>query len=176
MTSLTLTENLDAATSNVNKENFLENLNENNLILEKSNFSIGNFEIFNNSTIEFCKNNNIDWMPGHLTFTDSGKILHGEIKKKKVLDKINHEFYNFGYPRCNDFKNKPETVKKRQSLIYDEKYKDLFNCIMIDTSNIYHVDIDTPDYHNCYDIMMEKYPYYKSMTKSYGCHIFIDSK
>lgn len=99
-----------------------------------------------------------------------------KLRKKKVLDKINHEFYNFGYPRCNDFKNKPETVKKRQSLIYDEKYKDLFNCIMIDTSNIYHVDIDTPDYHNCYDIMMEKYPYFKSMTKSYGCHIFIDSK
>lgn len=76
-------EKLSTPILNVNKDNFLENLNENNLILEKSNFSIGNFEIFNNSTIEFCKNNNIDWMPGHLTFTDSGKILHGEIKKKK---------------------------------------------------------------------------------------------
>ena len=45
----------------------------------------------------------------------------------------------------------------------------------MDTRNIYHIDIDVPDYNDeVFDEIAELTPYFKSTTKSYGKHILIN--
>ena len=45
----------------------------------------------------------------------------------------------------------------------------------MDTRNIFHIDIDVPEYDEIFDTIAELAPYFKSTTKSYGKHILIKS-
>lgn len=119
------------------------------------------------SLVDFCDQQNINWFPISLTITDD---------KKKLLNPINHSLYNFQRPKNTDFKNiEKQIIQQRQQLIYDNNIKkDLnLNAMWIDTSEVYHIDIDTPDYHAGFDSIAETTPYFKSMTKPYGKHILI---
>lgn len=119
------------------------------------------------SLVDFCDQQNINWFPISLTITDD---------KKKLLNPINHSLYSFQRPKNTDFKNiEKQIIQQRQQLIYDNKIKkDLnLNAMWIDTSEVYHIDIDTPDYDVGFDSIAETTPYFKSMTKPYGKHILI---
>jgi hypothetical protein len=85
-----------------------------------------------NSLIKFCNKNGIQWMPINLKIKDG----------KKDLEPISHSLYN-GRPKMTDFKEKPEIIKQRQDLIIDGKDNKLFNFIAMDTSRVFHIDIDT---------------------------------
>ena len=111
----------------------------------------------------FCNSNNILWFPIYL-------IIDG---KTKNLMSINHPLYN-GRPKQTDFKElSHDTILKRQALLHDPKWSQILNCIAMDTTQVKHIDIDTPDYDAEFDDIMSKTPYFKSMTKSYGRHILI---
>lgn len=115
------------------------------------------------SLAEFCTMNNILWFPINLTIDG----------KTKTLESISHPLYN-GRPKMTDFKElNIETIKKRQALLADPKWSQILNCIAMDTTQVKHIDIDTPEYDEGFDKMMETTPYFKSMTKSYGRHILI---
>lgn len=119
------------------------------------------------SLVDFCEKQNINWFPISLTITDD---------KKKLLNPINHQLYSFRRPKNTDFKNiEKQIIQQRQQLIYDNKIKKELNlnALWIDTSEIYHIDIDTPDYDEGFDAISEITPYFKSMTKPYGKHILI---
>ena len=119
------------------------------------------------SLVEFCNSNGINWFPISLTITQD---------KKKILNPINHTLYNFQRPKNTDFQNiDADVIKKRQLLLQDESIKQKLNLntMWIDTSKIYHIDIDTPNYDEGFDKISEHTPYFKSMTKEYGKHILI---
>jgi phage/plasmid-associated DNA primase len=119
------------------------------------------------SLVDFCEKNNINWFPISLTITDD---------KKKILNPINHELYKFQRPKNTDFKNEDiELINKRKELLKNDKLKKQLNlnAMWIDTSEVYHIDIDTPDYDYGFDHIAETTPYFKSMTKEYGKHILI---
>lgn len=115
------------------------------------------------SLADFCTTNNILWFPINLTIDG----------KTKTLESISHPLYN-GRPKMTDFKDlSEETIKKRQALLLETKWSKIFNCIAMDTTQIKHIDIDTPTYDEGFDEIMAQTPYFKSMTKSYGRHILI---
>ena len=119
------------------------------------------------SLVEFCNSNGINWFPISLTITQD---------KKKILNTINHTLYNFQRPKNNDFQNvDADIIKKRQLLLNDKNMtqKLNLNAMWIDTSEVYHIDIDTPNYDEGFDKIAEITPYFKSMTKEYGKHILI---
>ena len=134
--------------------------------------------------IDFLNKYEIDWFPINLTLTNDHNTVYsnGEIKKKKNLIPIEHELYkrttNEGHisykPSPDDFlKLPPHTIKARQELHISKEIK--FNSIWIDTSERYkHIDIDTPEYSDGFKYLLDTMPYYKSMTKSFGRHIFIE--
>jgi hypothetical protein len=45
--------------------------------------------------------------------------------------------------------------------------------LAIDTSKVYQIDIDCEEYDDYFKELMKSHPSYKSLTKSYGRHIFI---
>lgn len=115
------------------------------------------------SLANFCTSNNILWFPINLTIDG----------KTKTLESISHPLYN-GRPKMTDFKELSEdTIKKRQALLQDKKWSQILNCIAMDTTQVKHIDIDTPTYDEGFDKIMAQTPYFKSMTKSYGRHILI---
>lgn len=112
------------------------------------------------SYIEYLNNHEILWFPINLTITDGKKEL------KPVYDKNGKFLY---MPKQTDFKElSKEVIKQRQD-------NNDFEFIAVDTSHYYHIDIDTPDYPECFDEMMKEAPFIKSITKDYGRHIFITS-
>lgn len=116
-----------------------------------------------NSLPEFCDKHNILWFPIALTIDGS----------TKTLESISHPLYN-GRPKMTDFKELSfETIKKRQALLTDAKWSQILNVIAMDTTNVKHIDIDTPNYDEGFDKIMEITPYFKSLTKAYGRHAFI---
>ena len=120
------------------------------------------------SLVDFCEKHNIKWFPISLTITQD---------KNKILNPIQHTLYNFQRPKNTDFKNIDyDIIKKRHLLLNNEKTKQELNlnAIWIDTSEVYHIDIDTPDYDEGFDTIDT--PYFKSMTKEYGKHILIKMK
>jgi phage/plasmid-associated DNA primase len=119
------------------------------------------------SLVDFCEKQNINWFPISLTITDD---------KKKLLNPINHPLYNFQRPKNTDFKLiDKEIINQRKALLNNVTYKQKLNlnAVWIDTSEVYHIDIDTPDYDEGFDAISEITPYFKSMTKPYGKHILI---
>jgi len=116
------------------------------------------------SLATFCDKHNILWFPISLTITDN---------KKKELNVIHHPLYN-GRPKMTDFKELDiSIIKQRQQLLKDASWNKILNKIAIDTSSVYHIDIDTPDYDEGFDEIASISPYFKSMTKEYGKHILI---
>jgi hypothetical protein len=116
------------------------------------------------SLANFCDKHNILWFPISLTINAD---------KTKILNSIQHPLYN-GRPKMTDFKDLDNSIiKQRQELIRDPYWAKILNTIAIDTSQIYHIDIDTPNYDEGFDKIAETTPYFKSMTKEYGKHILI---
>lgn len=116
------------------------------------------------SLVDFCNLNDIKWFPISLTITDN---------KQKILNPIEHHLYN-GRPKMTDFKELDDSILiSRQKLLTDEYWRKHLNAIAMDTSKVFHIDIDTPDYDDGFDHIAETTPYFKSMTKSYGKHILI---
>jgi hypothetical protein len=111
-------------------------------------------------TIDFCNANDIEWFPINLTINGA----------KKDLNPINHKLYNFIRPDLHDFSDK-DLIRARQHLFASSP--ELFTHLCINTKTVFHIDIDTPEYSQGFDNMMFHCPYFKSMTKSYGRHIFI---
>jgi P4 family phage/plasmid primase-like protien len=116
------------------------------------------------SLANFCDKHNILWFPISLTINAD---------KTKILNSIQHPLYN-GRPKMTDFKDLDNSIiKQRQELMRDPYWAKILNTIAIDTSQIYHIDIDTPNYDEGFDKIAETTPYFKSMTKEYGKHILI---
>lgn len=111
-------------------------------------------------TIDFCDANNIEWFPINLTIDGN----------KKALNKIDHKLYGFQRPDLHDFSDM-DLIRSRQHLYKTQP--ELFTHLCVNTKKVYHIDIDTDDYHQGFDNMIYHCPYFKSMTKSYGRHIFI---
>lgn len=128
------------------------------------------------SLANYCTINNINWFPIHLT------INKVEGKNAKLLEKIMHPLYK-GFnqkgevvwrPMMTDFQTLDNaTIKARQELLNDPDWCDELNYIAMDTTFVKQIDIDSPDYPEGFDKIMEQTPYFKSMTKSYGRHILI---
>jgi hypothetical protein len=112
------------------------------------------------NTIDFCNANDIEWFPINLTINGA----------KKDLNPINHKLYNFIRPDLHDFSDM-NLIKARQHLYKTQP--ELFTHLCVNTKKVFHIDIDTNDYSQGFDNMMFHCPYFKSMTKSYGRHIFI---
>lgn len=110
-------------------------------------------------TTEFCKKWNIDWFPINLTISGT----------EKILNKIEHTLYNCARPNLQDFSDK-NLLKARQHLFRTQP--ELFTHLCMDTTNVFHIDIDTEDYQDEFDCIARVSPWFPSMTKSYGKHIF----
>lgn len=132
--------------------------------------------------IDFCEKHAIKWFPISLTIVRATENNEGS----KTLNSIYHPLYKgitsdgkpTNKPMMTDFEKLDETtLKKRQSLIYDDamvkKYN--LNCIGMDTSVYHHIDVDTKNYDEQYDEMRAIYPSFSSMRKPYGFHIVVKS-
>jgi P4 family phage/plasmid primase-like protien len=137
------------------------------------------------NVIDFLDKYEIDWFPINLNITTdhNTRYSNGELKKIKNLQPIDHELYkrttDKGYisykPSPSDFIDlPPHIIKARQQLYYSKEIK--FNSVWIDTGGRYkQIDIDTPEYAEGYKKLLDIMPYFKSKTKSFGRHIFIES-
>jgi len=121
--------------------------------------------------IDFCEKNKIMWRPLKLEIT----MKNG--KKKKDIKTMGGVM-----PDVNDFKNAEwvaNTLPKLQKFIKGLSVAEKTQYhIAIDTSKIYHLDVDwleTKKYSKeateLIDDLIEKCPYYKSTTKKLGKHI-----
>ena len=126
---------------------------------------------------DFFIANDIEWFPVAIEV----KTIKG--KPTKILCDIAHPSYkgvnNEGEtiftPKPNDFGTlTKEQLAERQSILQNSIYSNVKH-IAMDTRNIYHIDIDKPEYDELFDDIAELTPYFKSTTKSYGKHILIKS-
>ena len=126
---------------------------------------------------DFCIANNIEWFPVAIEV----KTIKG--KPTKILCDIAHPSYKgvdkdgetIFKPKPNDFGTlTKEQLAERQSILQNSIYSNVKH-IAMDTRNIYHIDIDKPEYDELFDDIAELTPYFKSTTKSYGKHILIKS-
>lgn len=124
--------------------------------------------------IDFLNDQDILWFPINLKLTKTGVMVNGEMKMKKELLPIKHPLYKStkGYiPSYKDFETlDEEIIRNRQKLISKYDY------IWVDTSQIYQIDIDTPKINDGLKRMIDQLPHYKSVSKSYGYHLFIDDE
>jgi P4 family phage/plasmid primase-like protien len=96
------------------------------------------------SGIEYLKSKNISWFPVYMDIVDGQKILKSY--PDGTMPKYNKDFDN------------QELIKYRQ-----ETYKT--NTIWIDTKDIAHLDIDTPEAHEKTKQLQETLPYFNSVRK-----------
>ena len=130
---------------------------------------------------EYLDNMRTSWFPINIEFIPDGKDDFGYPKLEKVLKPVYNELYKGktknGYetykPFPTDFILKPEIVEARKKAWYNGDIK--CNAIWIDTRNNHQLDIDTPKVHYNYQIIYEDVPYYKSCTKEYGKHYFLNT-
>lgn len=121
-----------------------------------------------NTIKDFCEKNKIKWFPIYLKIS-----TNEEGKSKKELMPIQHKSYNFSCPKTTDFsKLKKRELKSRQEILKLETYGHVRH-IAMDTSNFFHIDIDTDKYEKKYDDIAKETPYFNSTTKSYGKHILV---
>lgn len=121
------------------------------------------------SIIDFCNSKNILWFPIMLTINATEKLQNGETKFKKDL------VFSRYMPKSTDFDNLPvETILARQSLL--KTHRNEFNAIAIDCRKYYQVDYDTPDFPEDLNDFIHANPFYRSATKSYGKHVFIEAR
>lgn len=115
--------------------------------------------------IEFLNKHNIKWMPINLYVPNADEIANGV---KKELRDVPHALYRGAKPKMTDFVELSDThIKARQTIA------NLYDYIAIDTNNIHHIDIDTPDCPDKYLEIAQTAPWVKSVSKSYGKHIFV---
>ena len=136
--------------------------------------------------IDFCDKHGINWFPISLT------IQYDEKKGKNVkiinpirsihyfsLVKSKTQKYKSYRPKTTDFETlSVEEIQERQNLYKNEDTRKQYELthIAMETNKVFQVDIDTPDYQDGYKDLMEKTPFNKSSSKSYGRHIFITDK
>jgi RNAse (barnase) inhibitor barstar len=119
--------------------------------------------------IEFCEKHSIAWFPIYLNV-----YQNPDGSWNKDLMKITHISYSNKKPKQTDFNTLTiEEIKSRQDILKIEKFKNICEHIAIDTSKMFHIDIDIADYDEGYDKIAELAPWFASTTKSYGKHIFI---
>jgi len=125
--------------------------------------------------IEWLNKNNILWFPIMLDCSKNamknGKpviLKNGIVKKSKKIMPFYYESRH-KMPKMTDFKTltKAEILKR-------QKLAEATDFIAIDTETINHIDYDfegeQPEY---ITDLINKYPYFKSSTKSWGKHILI---
>lgn len=126
--------------------------------------SLGESQIIN-----FCEKHDIVWFPIHLNV-----YQNADGSWSKDIMPIKHDLYNHRRPKQTDYNTLPiEQINARKNLLKDSHWANICKHIAIDTSKMYHIDIDIADYHEGYDKMAEIAPWFASTTKSYGKHIFI---
>ena len=132
--------------------------------------------------IDFCNSLNIKWFPIILKIKNN----------KKMLCPVNHPLYkrlkedgtDTNVPHYKEFKTISDAnLKARQELFYSSEIMKYVNPsqllkIAMDTSEYFQIDIDTENInertlYNWIQNADTKSAYYKSLTKSYGYHIFI---
>lgn len=109
-------------------------------------------------TTDFCDANGIEWFGINLTIDGA----------KKTLNPIDNILYDNARPNLHNFNDR---LKARQHLFRTQPH--LFTHLCINTKNVYHIDIDVPEYECYFDNIAYNTPYFKSMTKEYGKHILI---
>ena len=129
-------------------------------------------------TISFLEKNNIKWMPVVLKNKIPVNINHEAYYRKNKKDKPTFTPNFIEFPTITD-----EILKERQDLFLNNEImnyvddKDVKIRLAIDTYNVFQIDIDSPDVDASFVCEMtmglNKTAYYKSLTKSYGKHIFI---
>jgi phage/plasmid-associated DNA primase len=120
------------------------------------------------SIIDFLNANDIKWFPINLVVSSTpdkdGKY------KKDLLD-FPSPLYKGSKPKMTDFEELDiKIIKARQTLVH------LYDFIAIDTARIHHIDVDTPDCPDKYLQIADACPWFKSVSKSYGKHIFATVK
>ena len=94
-------------------------------------------------------------------------IKDGQEKKNKQLVKD-----TYGWPgSLQDLAERPELVHKRLERFRSNPNE--YTHIAIDTSNVYQIDIDCPQYSEDIKNFLNEYPFTRSSTKAYGRHIFV---
>lgn len=114
--------------------------------------------------IQWLEREQIAWFPIKLCL-DAGK---------KIPQPINLEAYNFKTPTFNDFQSLSEKDLLARKQCYYEK-PSAWEHIAISTNKVYQIDIDTADVLDGVKNMLNGMPHFKSTTKSYGAHIFVQS-
>ena len=127
------------------------------------------------SVVDFCDNNNIKWRPIIVKVSKGTKgkydkklepsTLFGGMPNKKDFQDANW---------CNTDMIKYQDMFRKMSVVEQSKYT-----ISMDTTDIYHLDIDwyeTKTYSDeaieFVEDLIKKCPYYKSTTKTLGKHLF----
>lgn len=113
---------------------------------------------------DFFKNNNIKWFPILLVNKHPVEIKHDCYKRLSVKDGTITYAPNFTEFKTIDY----TTLQQRQDLFGGIPFN------AIDTYEIAQIDIDTPNI--CQEwlkTILSNTPYYKSVSKPYGYHIFV---
>lgn len=126
---------------------------------------------FNQQTT-FLNKNSIKWMP--LVWQRDGDKIKRKLpapinlKCYKRLNKKNQVCYT---PNYTEFKTIEDGVlQQRQSFM---EMMDI-DALGVDTYDVFQIDVDTPHINQEFlKNLLENTPYHKSLTKSYGYHIFI---
>ena len=108
--------------------------------------------------IEFCNLHQIKWFP---ILVQLGEPKGGGGREKHC---------STPYLDLVSFESSDTDIKERQDLLQNPKH--LFNAIAIDTEIINQIDVDTPDYSPEIQHLLETAPYYKSVSRPFGRHIF----
>lgn len=135
--------------------------------------------IYKMNIIDFCNSNNIKWFPIILKDKKPVPINHPLYQRTKTDGTISFTPHYIEFSEINDI-----ILESRQELLYTNEIYDFVDHdsivkIAIDTNHIFQIDIDTPhiDERILYNWIKNndtKSAYYKSLTKDYGYHIFIN--
>ena len=134
--------------------------------------------------VEFCDRNNIQYQPARILVirdSDTNKVKNkAPIKYKELNEFPKNIDFTGGMSKGKYYERKPDQVfTERKKLINNYPH------LCIDTCYIHQVDIDfTEDKYDTYSDESKKFvedlckiaPYFKSMTKKHGKHIFIKTK
>lgn len=119
---------------------------------------------------EYLNTNDINHMPCPLKEGCPKKSWDFDIKWELYRRKSKKGKTTY-IPKFEEFETlTKEEIKKRHKYYNDSKKG------VIDTYRILEIDIDSPDYDDWLKDLLKTAPYYKSLTKEFGRHIFIKLK
>ena len=136
------------------------------------------------SLVKFLEDHDIQYQPARISIFKDKK---GDIKKlPKKYNEINAKPKNIDFSGGHD-NELNKMVERKPAEVFEERKKLINNYphLCIDTCFIYQVDIDfKEDKYDSYSEESKKFvedlckiaPYFKSMTKKYGKHIFIKTE